>query len=476
MNKKTLLSLILAVLAVAAVVFFWVKSDDTAKSTAPATPQHQQHAETARKEPKILYYVDPMHPSYKSDKPGIAPDCGMQLTPVYADDPQEEGKKERKILYYVDPMNPSFRSDKPGKAPDGMDLVPIYAEDEPEGQAGTVKLSGRKQQLINLKVVEVQEGLLGQNIRTVGTLQYDETKIAKIHTRIEGWIEKVYVDYTGRFVRKGQPLFSVYSPELVATQQEYLLAAKAERSLGESQFADVSSGAKSLKASAYRRLKLWDVSDQQIKHLEETQTPTTSITFYSPVSGFVLEKNVFEKQRVTYDTETYSIANLSTIWLMADIYEYEAENVKVGQKATMTLTYEPDRTFEGKVTYIYPSLNSMTRTLKVRIEFPNRNFLLKPDMYANVELQTDQGFGLMVPEEAVLDSGSRKVVFVQKAEGQFEPRVVRTGIHSGGKVVITSGLSAGEKVVVSGNFLIDSESQLKAALESMGTAAHQHVQ
>ena len=472
MSKKAISLLILAALATAVLLYFQLKgSDNSAKPEKVADHQHGQQA--AKKEPSILYYVDPMHPSYKSDKPGIAPDCGMQLTPVYADDPKDSEKKERKILYYVDPMNPSYRSDKPGKAPDGMDLTPVYAEEEEGGAPGTVKLSGRKQQLINLKVVTVQEGLTGQNIRTVGTLQYDETKIVKIHSRIEGWIDKVYVDYTGRFVRKGQPLFSIYSPELVATQQEYLLALKAERSLGESQFVDVSSGAKSLKASAHRRLKLWEVSDQQIKHLEETQTPTTTITFYSPVSGFVLQRNVFEKQRITYDTETYSIADLSTIWLMADIYEYEAANVREGQRATMTLTYDPTRTFEGKVTYIYPALNNMTRTLKVRIEFPNRDFLLKPDMYANVELQTTTGTGVLIPEEAVLDSGTRQVVFVQKAEGEFEPREVKTGIHSGGNVVITSGLKAGEKVVASGNFLIDSESQLKAALESMGTAGHQ---
>lgn len=380
-------------------------------------------------------------------------------------------KKERKILYYVDPMNPSNRSDQPGKAPDGMDLTPVYADEEEDSSSvpGTVKLSGRKQQLINLKVVEVKEATTGQNIRTVGTLQYDETKIAKIHSKIEGWIDHVSVDYTGQLVRKGQPLFSIYSPDLVATQQEYLLAVKAEKSLGESSFADVSSGSKALRASAYRRLKLWDVSDQQIKKLEETGTPMTTVTFYSPVSGFVVEKNVFEKQRITYDTETYSIADLSKIWLMADVYEYEAANVHVGQKATMTLTYDSGQTFEGKITYIYPALNQMTRTLKVRIEFSNRDFLLKPDMYANVELQTTQASGLIVPEEAVLDSGNRKVVFVQKAEGQFEPREVTTGTHSEGNVVITSGLSAGEKVVSSGNFLIDSESQLKSALESMGS-------
>lgn len=475
MNKKKLFFMFFAIAAILLVVYFALpRSMDSKLGSTQAQNKSEQ------KSPKVLYWVDPMHPSYKSDKPGLAPDCGMRLTPVYGNnatstsgDPSQP-KKERKILYYVDPMNPSHRSDKPGKAPDGMDLVPVYEDDQESGSTpGTVRITGRKQQMINLKVVEVTEGNIGQNIRTVGTLQYDETKIVKIHPRIEGWVDRVFVDYTGRFVRKGQPLFSIYSPELLATQQEYLLALKAEKSLGESQFADVSSGAKSLRASAYQRLKLWDVSDGQIKRLEETGTPMNSISFYSPVSGFVLAKNVSEKQRVTYDTETYSIADLSTIWLMADIYEYEAAQIHVGQEATMTLSYQPDRTYHGKVSYIYPSLENTSRTLKVRVEFPNRDFALKPDMYANVELQTDQSKGLIIPEEAVLDSGTRKVVFVEKSEGEFEPREVQTGIHSGGNVEIKSGLNAGEKVVASGNFLIDSESQLKSSLQSMGES-HQH--
>ncbi|MCI0619075.1 efflux RND transporter periplasmic adaptor subunit, partial [bacterium] len=325
-SKKIFLPIVLLIAGGFFLYMVFAKSNDPEKSKVQQPAEHQHGQTTEKKERKILYYVDSMHPWYKSDKPGIAPDCGMQLTPVYADDETEMAG---------------------------------------EASPGTVKLSGKKQQLINLKVVEVSQGTIGQNIRTVGTLQYDETRIAKIHSKIEGWIEQVYVDYTGQFVRKGQPLFSIYSPELVATQQEYLLALKAEQSLGTSEFADVSSGAKSLKVSALRRLKLWDVSDKQIEQLEETQTPMTTITFYSPVSGFVLEKNVFEKQRVTYETQTYSIADISTIWLMADIYEYEAANVKSGQKALMTLSYDPGRKFEGKVTYIYPSLNNMTRTLKV---------------------------------------------------------------------------------------------------------------
>ena len=429
MNKKRILITIALILSTSMLFYFLFASRSDPEQPAAKSQKVE------KKEPAILYWVDPMHPSYKSDKPGIAPDCGMQLTPVYAEE-----------------------------------------ETASDATQGTVRLTGRKQQLINLKVVEVSDQHVMKNIRTVGTLQYDETKVAKIHSKIEGWVERVYVDYTGSFVSKGKPLFSIYSPELLSTQQEYLLAIKAERTLRESEFADVSSGAIALRESAYRRLKLWDVSDQQIKKLEESGKPLTSVIFYSPTSGFVLTKNVFEKQRVDYQTEVYSIADLSTIWLMADIYEYEAPRVRVGQRATMTLPYQPNQHYEGVVTYIYPDLNSMTRTLKARIEFRNRDFSLKPGMYANVELDTGHGSGLVIPVDAVLDSGDRKVVFVQKADGEFEPRVVQLGEYLENQVVITNGLKAGEKIVASGNFLIDSESQLKSALESMSSPEHKHGQ
>ena len=425
MNKKSVFTIVL-ILSGALLFYFLFASPTSIEQTSVTSQQ------VKKTDQKILYWVDPMHPSYKADKPGIAPDCGMQLTPVYAEDE--------------------------------VSSTP----------AGAVKLTGRKQQLINLKIVEVSGQHVMKNIHTVGILQYDETKVSKIHSKIEGWVEKVYVDYTGKFVSKGQRLFSIYSPELVATQQEYILALKAERSLKTSEFADVSSGANALRESAYRRLKLWDVSDQQIKGLEESGKPLTSITFFSPASGFVLTKNVFEKQRVDYQTEVYSIADLSTIWLMADVYEYEASRVRVGQRATMTLPYQPDQRYEGVVAYIYPDLNNMTRTLKARIEFRNHSFNLKPGMYANVELDTGHGSGLVIPVDAVLDSGNRKIVFVQKADGEFEPREVQLGDYLENNVVITSGLKAGEKIVASGNFLIDSESQLKSALESMSAPEHQH--
>ncbi len=377
---------------------------------------------------------------------------------------------ERKILYWVDPMHPAYKSDKPGKAPDcGMDLVPVYAEEAPaeEMPAGTVRISARKLQLIGVQYGTVVSEPLARTIRTVGRLAYDETKIARIHPKIEGWIEQVYVDFTGKLVEKGQPLLSLYSPELVSTQQEFLIAKKARDYMASSPVEGVSSGALSLYEASRQRLRLWDITDEQIKELEERGTPTKTLTLYSPIRGFVLSRAAFEKQRVTPETELYAIADLATIWVLADVYEYELPMIQLGQRATMTLAYFPGRTFAGKVSYIYPQLDPATRTLKVRLEFPNPRFELKPDMFANVELQIDYGRQLSVPEEAVLDSGSEQIVFVAQEAGYFEPRQVRLGAKVDNRFIVLSGLQAGERIVTSGNFLIDAESRLKSAMGAM---------
>jgi RND family efflux transporter MFP subunit len=313
---------------------------------------------------------------------------------------------------------------------------------------------------------------LSKTIRAVGRVAYDETKIARIHTKIEGWIEKVYVDFTGQLVKKNQPLIGLYSPELVSTQQEFLIASKAKDYLGDNPFKEISTNALSLYESTKERLRLWDISEQQIQEIEARGTPLKTLTLYSPIDGFVLTRNAFERQRITPDTELYAIADLSTIWVLADIYEYEAPLIKLGQAVIMTLTYFPGKTFTGKVTYIYPEVDNTTRTLKVRVEFTNANFQLKPDMYANVELRIDYGQQLAVPEEAVLDSGAEQIVFVARGGGYFEPRQVKLGQKVGNAFIVLEGLKAGEQVVTSANFLIDSESQLKSAIGGIGHAGH----
>ncbi len=392
-----------------------------------------------------------------------------------------QGKQstERKVLYWVDPMHPAYKSDKPGKAPDcGMDLVPMYASGDQLATTlppGTVQISAEKQQLIGVRYGQAEYRNVSKTLRTVGRLAYDETRVTHVHTRYEGWIDQVFVDFTGELVTKGQALVSIYSPELLQTQEEFLLARRGRAELGESPFPEAVFGANSLYEAARKRLESWDISEGQIGELERVGRPIRALPIYAPNGGFVIARNAFQKQRVTPETELYTIADLSNIWVVADIYEFEAPEVKLGQAASVTLTYLPGRAFHGKVNYIYPQLDSATRTLKVRIEVPNPGFALKPDMYANVELKIDYGRHVVVPQEAVLDSGAEQQVFVALDGGYFEPRRVEIGAKVDQDVIVLSGLKAREKIVTSANFLIDSESRLKSATGGMGApGGHNH--
>ncbi len=380
---------------------------------------------------RVLFWYDPMHPAYTSDQPGIAPDCGMNLVPKYADE--------------VEAM-----------------------QDRPPG---TVMLSVKKQQLIGVRTTEVRRAPLQRTIRTVGRVEADETKIAHIHVKVPGWVEKVYVDFVGKLVKKGQPLFTFYSPDLVSTQQEYLIARRGEKELGNSSYQDVARGAESLLRAARDRLRLWDISDEQIQQLEETGQVTRTMTIYSPINGFVTHRNLYEQAYVKPDTQLYMLADLSTIWVYADIYEYEVPYVRVGQRATMQLSYFPGKSYAGRVSYIYPTLDSKTRTVRVRLDFRNPGFALKPGMFADVELKIDYGTQTLIPSEAVLDSGLRQIVFIAKPGGFFEPREVQLGARLENQYIVLSGVEPGETIVTSGNFLIDSESRLSTAA---GGISHQH--
>jgi Cu(I)/Ag(I) efflux system membrane fusion protein len=334
-----------------------------------------------------------------------------------------------------------------------------------EEEEATVEIEPEKQQLIGVKTVEVSVKPMQKIIRTVGRIEYDERRLATVNTKFEGWIEKLHADYTGKYVKKGDPLAEIYSPELVATQQEFLNVIKWTKS--EIQSPDSAAGmmlkkdAEKLVDAARQRLKLWDISDEQIKNIEETGQTARTLTIYSPVNGYVVEKMALQGMRVMPGEKLFDLADLSTVWIISDIYEYELALIKVGQAANISLSYFPGKQFTSTIDYIYPSLSGDTKTAKVRFTISNPSVQLKPQMFTNVEIKIDMGRKLAVPDEAVIDTGIRKIVYVDKGEGYFQPREVITGLRADGMTEITAGLKAGEKVASSGTFLIDSEAQLK---------------
>ncbi|MBM4278264.1 MAG: efflux RND transporter periplasmic adaptor subunit [Deltaproteobacteria bacterium] len=336
---------------------------------------------------------------------------------------------------------------------------------------GAVQISPERQQLIGVKIGKVEMRPLEKIIRTVGRVDYDERKVVTVSPKIGGWIEDLYVDFTGRFVRQGEPLLTIYSPELVSTQEEYLIALGARKDLVKSPFAEVAASGNSLAESARRRLKLWDISDDQIKALEESGQAKKTLTLYSPFSGFVLEKMAFKGMSLMPGMALFKLADLSTVWLYADIYEYELPFIRLGQQAAIQLSYLQGETFTGKAIYIYPSLDPNTRTAKVRFEFPNPDGKLKPEMYGNVEIKVHLGQRLVVAEGAIIDTGLRQMAIVDKGNGYFEPREVKVGAKVDHYYEILKGLKAGESVVTSANFLIDSESRFK---EAVGAPGHVH--
>ncbi|MBF0519909.1 MAG: efflux RND transporter periplasmic adaptor subunit [Nitrospirae bacterium] len=340
-----------------------------------------------------------------------------------------------------------------------------------DADESTIEITDSQRQLIGVKVVEAKKKQFTKTIRTVGTMEYDEQKLATVNTKTEGWIEKLYVDYTGRYVRKGEPMAEIYSPELVATQQEFLNllrwtknthgsndAAKSTQSTYSDMLAKDTD---SIVAAAKMRLKFWDITDGQIKKLQEKGQVTKTITIFSPVSGFVTEKRVVQGMKVMPGEKLFDVADLSTLWLIADIYENELQFIKAGQTADITMSSFPGKVIKSKLNYIYPGISADTRTAKVRFVIKNPDGLLKPQMYAGVELAINLGERLSVPEDAVLDTGKRQVVFVDKGEGNYAPRIVKVGIKADGRVEIREGLKPGERVAAGASFLIDSEAQLK---------------
>ena len=379
-------------------------------------------------------------------------------------------KTGKKIKYWAGPMDPTYIRKEPGKSPMGMDLVPVYEEEgETKEPASTIRIDPVTIQNMGVRLAKAERKPLVKDIRTFGNITYDETRIHAVNTKFGGWIEKLHVNFAGQKVRKGQPLFDIYSPELVTAQAEYRLALQQYTSLSSSPYPSIREGAQRLLEASRTRLRYWDLTDEQIKQIEESGKIMKTQTIYSPANGVVIKKYAFEGHYVKAGEHQYEIADLSTVWVDVDIYEYELPWVGEGMAAEMELSYIPGKRFKGKVLYIYPYLEAETRTAKLRLEFANPGYQLKPDMYANIYLNsTIAKDSLVIPQEAVIDSGVRKVVFVSLGKGKFQPREVKLGVEGNeGEYQVLDGLREGEEIVISAQFMLDSESRLREAIQKM---------
>jgi Cu(I)/Ag(I) efflux system membrane fusion protein/cobalt-zinc-cadmium efflux system membrane fusion protein len=389
-------------------------------------------------------------------------------------------------LVYRCAMHPTVIAEGPGSCPIcDMDLVadkPAPASGELTS-TGTVTIDPVTVQNIGVRTAPVAERTLQRSVRTVGRVDYDETRMADVNTKVAGWVEALFVDFTGQEVTKGQPLLELYSPELVAAQEEYLTAlAYLERLEAQPAGDDVQRGARELLEASAQRLRYWDVSEEQIAALRQQRRVRRTLTVHSPQEGIVVHKAVFDGAHIDPGQHLYRIAEVSEVWVYADVYEYELPWVKTGQEALVTLSYLPGRTFRGEVTHIYPFLDKKTRTVKVRMSFDNTDRQLKPEMYANVSVRSEAAHErLAVPVESVIHSGERTLAVVSLGEGRFQPREVEVGVQADGYYEILSGLHGGERIVTSAQFLIDSESNLKAAVSAMSNdgdtpsvSAHEH--
>jgi len=436
---------------------------------------------------EIEYWTCTMHPSVKMKEPSKCPICAMDLVAVkkqvaateHEHDLQPVTNEEGEIKYWTCTMHPSVKMKEPGKCPIcAMDLVPVRKESGGAGEGRTTESAAavpekslftvdpRRQQMIGVRTAAVATRRLDRTISTIGRVSLDERRITHVHTKFSGWISKVFVDYTWQHVRKGEPLFTIYSPELVSTQEEYLLAVRAQSTLGDHAIQEVSGGARSLLKAARRRLLLWDISEDQIEKLARTGEVRQDLVVHSPAEGHVTHRNAFENMRVEPGTKIYTIADHSSVWVHVEIYENDISLVRLGQHASMTVESYPGRRFFGKVTYIEPHLMEQTRTLRVRLEFSNADLTLKPGMYAKVKLNVASRTVIAVPESAVLRTGERDIVFVDHGEGRMELRRIQLGGRAGDYYAVLKGLKTGEKIVVAGNFLIDAESKVQGVIAS----------
>ena len=409
-------------------------------------------------------YTCGMHPFILSDKPGNCPICGMTLTKVEsttapaaaaAVSPAPVAKPSggaRKILFYRNPMNPKITSQSPAKDEMGMDYVPVYEDetrggggaDLPEGYA-TVQVGAERIRRTGIQSATATRETVSRPVRAAGVVVPDERRVRRVQAKIDGWVEKLHSNFTGQLVTKGQPLLEIYSPELVATQREYLLARAGVDRMKESPYEDARQMSSGLAQAARTRLKLFDVPESSIEELERTGKVQRTVTLNAPVSGYVTGKEVFEGTRVSPGMDLLTVTDLSSVWIEADLYEYEAQSVRVGQTATLETVADPGGKLKGRVSFIYPTFSPETRTLKVRFEFPNPGLRLKPQMYVNVALDLQGVTGVVIPDSALIETGTRQIVFVDAGDGSFEPREVKVGVRGDGKAQILSGVKAGRK-------------------------------
>jgi Cu(I)/Ag(I) efflux system membrane fusion protein len=442
---------------------------DTSSGSAAVTA-----SEAAAAERQVLYYRDPMGKPYYSAEPK-KDSMGMDYIPVYEGEDDSVSRSspalasasggKGRILYYRNPMGLPDTSPVPKKDSMGMDYIPV-TEGEETDDTGTVKISPDRVQKLGVQSASVETRVLARTIRAVGTVQPDERRLYIVNTKFEGWIERLNVNATGQTVMRGQPLMEVYAPELVVAEREYLLAWRSLQDMAGAR-TEIRNSARQLAEAALQRLQNWDISPDQIKRLERSGTVTRTLTLRAPADGTVMEKMAVEGMRFAAGDPLYRIADLSTVWVNADVFEQDIGALRIGQEAKIEVSAYPGAAFTGTVDFIYPTVSQETRTGKVRIVVRNTDGHLKTGMYANVAIEAGIGDRpvLAVPDSAVIDSGTRQAVLIERGGGKFEPREVKLGAHADGFYEVRQGLSAGERVVVSANFLIDAESNLRAALK-----------